>query len=165
MKYRIFTIPIHAGEAATGELNRFLSTHQIISVEHQFAQNGANSAWSICVSYAGAEGQGRPPSSAKKAKIDYREVLSKPDFQVYAKLRALRKTLAERDGVPAYALFTNQQLADMVQQRVTTASGMREIPGIGESKVTKYGDTFLDILQQEIPALIESRLGNTKDET
>jgi superfamily II DNA helicase RecQ len=163
MKYRIFTIPIHAGEAATGELNRFLSTHQIISVEHQFAQNGANSAWSICVSYVAKDG--RPSSLAKKAKIDYREVLKKPDFQVYAKLRALRKTLAEREGVPAYALFTNQQLAHMVQQRVTSAAGMREIAGIGESKVTKYGDAFLEILQQEIPALIDSRLGNNKDET
>jgi superfamily II DNA helicase RecQ len=132
-------------------------------VEHQFAQIGANSAWSICVSYVANDG--RPSSSTKKAKIDYREVLSKSDFQVYAKLRALRKTLADKEGVPAYALFTNQQLADMVQQRVTTASGMREITGIGESKVTKYGDTFLDILLQEIPTLIDSRLGNKKDET
>jgi hypothetical protein len=92
MQYRIFTIPIHGSEAATDELNRFLSTHRVVSVEHQFAQDGASSAWSICVSYMGTDG--RPPSSAKKAKIDYREVLSKPDFQVYAKLRALRKTLA-----------------------------------------------------------------------
>ena len=43
---------------------------------------------------------------------------------MFAKLRALRKTLADREGVPAYALFTNEQLADMVRRRITTGEAM-----------------------------------------
>ncbi|MBI4754199.1 MAG: HRDC domain-containing protein [Betaproteobacteria bacterium] len=52
--------------------------------------------------------QGQP--GGKRERIDYREVLNEQDFAVFADLRRLRKGLAEQDGVPAYALFTNEQL-------------------------------------------------------
>lgn len=74
-------------------------------------------------------------------------MLSEPDFVVFAKLRALRKALAEKEGVPAYALFTNEQLAEMVQRRARTLTELREIDGVGEARVEKYGKDFLGILQ------------------
>ena len=48
---------------------------------------------------------------------------------MFARLRALRKETADAEGVPAYALFTNDQLAEMVQRRVVTAAALREIAG------------------------------------
>lgn len=68
---------------------------------------------------------------------------------MFARLRALRKTLAEQEGVPAYALFTNEQLAGMVQRRVRTVGDLREIDGVGEARVEKYGGAFLDILRAD----------------
>ena len=117
MLLRFFTVPIHDGDEAAEELNRFLGAHRIVAIDRQFVQDGPNSAWALCVTYVQASN--RPPS-AKRGKIDYREVLSEPDFAVFAQLRALRKTLADKEGVPAYALFTNEQLAEMVQRRVRT---------------------------------------------
>jgi len=38
-------------------------------------------------------------------------------------------------------------LAEMVQRRVTTATALRDIPGVGEARVEKYGEAFLDILK------------------
>jgi hypothetical protein len=60
----------------------------------------------VCVSYLAADGR---PEPAKHGNVDYREVLDDKDFAVFAKLRTKRKELADKDGVPAYALFTNEQ--------------------------------------------------------
>ena len=56
---------------------------------------------------AGPRGSGR----GEDKKIDYKAVLSEGAFAVFSLLRDLRKTLAEAEGVPIYAVFTNEQLA------------------------------------------------------
>jgi superfamily II DNA helicase RecQ len=67
---------------------------------------------------------------------------------VFARIRTLRKELAEGEGVPPYALFTNEQLAEMVQRRVQTAAALREIAGVGEARVEKYGQPLLRLLRE-----------------
>ena len=67
---------------------------------------------------------------------------------MFSRLRALRKERADAEGVPAYALFTNDQLAEMVQRRVTSAAALREISGVGEARVEKYGEAFLHIVKE-----------------
>jgi superfamily II DNA helicase RecQ len=85
--------------------------------------------------------------SGSARKLDYREVLSEADFEVFARLRLLRKQVAERDGVPPYAVFSNEQLADLVRQRATTSSAMARIEGIGAARVERYAAVFLPVLQ------------------
>jgi superfamily II DNA helicase RecQ len=150
MKLRFFTIPIQADAATVEELNGFLAGHRILAVDRFFVQDGANSAWALCVSYELA-GDSRP-ASAKRGKIDYREVLNEGDFSVYARLRALRKEIADSEGVPVYALFTNEQMAEMVTRRAGSAGDLREIPGVGEARVHKYGKAFLDALAEALAA-------------
>lgn len=150
MKLRFFTIPIRGGGGdAADELNRFLSAHRILSVDRSFVQDGANSAWALCVSFETAE---ESPQVGKRGKIDYREVLNEQDFAAFAKLRTLRKELAEKEGIPAYAVLTNEQLAEMVQRRVLTATALREIAGIGDARIEKYGEAFLRLLREALPA-------------
>jgi superfamily II DNA helicase RecQ len=143
MKYQFFTIPVQGSHAAAAELNQFLAEKRVIAVEREFIADGCNSAWSFCICY---DDTGDHPTPSKTAKVDYKEILSAEDFAVFAKLRLLRKQLAEQEGVPAYALFTNQQLADMVVNRVTTLAALRKLPGVGESRVEKYGRVFLEML-------------------
>ena len=92
------------------------------------------------------------PVSPRKGKIDYREVFNEPDFALFARLRNLRKTLAEQEGVPAYALFTNEQLAAMVHQRVTSKAALSAIDGVGTARIDKYGEAFLALLRQQASA-------------
>lgn len=156
---RFFTVPVCDGDQAAEEVNRFLGAHRIVAIDRQFVHDGPNSAWALCITYV--QSSNRPPTG-KRGKIDYRDVLSEPDFALFAKLRALRKTLADREGVPAYALFTNEQLATMVQNRVRTMNALREIDGIGEARVEKYGNDFLALLQAaEVP---EGGAGDTAGE-
>ncbi len=102
--------------------------------------DGPGSYWTFCVGYL--DGTEKLPVM-RKGRIDYREVLNERDFAVFAKLRRLRKEIAEREGVPAYALFTNEQLAEMVTGRVSSLADLQAIDGIGEAKLKKYGETFL----------------------
>ncbi|MBP9803395.1 MAG: HRDC domain-containing protein [Candidatus Accumulibacter sp.] len=50
--------------------------------------------------------------------------------------------MAEQEGVPMYALFTNEQLAEMVTRRTTTIAALGEIDGVGKARIEKYGKYF-----------------------
>ena len=65
---------------------------------------------------------------------------------MFSRLRQLRKDLAQSEAVPVYALFTNEQLAQMVQRRCRTRSDLAQIEGIGESKIEKYAERLLPLL-------------------
>lgn len=149
MKYRFFHVSALYPQSGESELNAFCASHRVASVDKALIQNGANSYWSICVGYH--EGPEKSPA-ARKGRIDYREVLNEADFAVFVRLRNLRKALAEREGVPAYALFTNEQLAEMVTKRAASLADLQTIDGIGEAKSKKYGETFLTELTQGLTA-------------
>lgn len=148
MQVQFFTIPVQSGDEAAEELNLFLGSHRIVAIDRQFVQDGPNSAWAVCVTYVQSPSR---PEAAKRGKVDYREVLNEQDFALFARLRALRKAIADKEGVPAYALFTNEQLAEMVQRRVRTASALGEIAGVGAARVEKYGQHFVAILRADGP--------------
>ena len=153
MRLHFATIPVFGDTDAEAALNRFLAAHRVLSIDRHLVDAGPSRVWAVCVSYEQGE-NGDSPSTAKKAsRIDYREQMSEPDFALFAKLRLLRKTLAERDGVPLYALFTNEQLAAMVERRVQTAEDLRALPGVGAARLEKYGAAFLKLLQEGIRSL------------
>ncbi|PWC95999.1 HRDC domain-containing protein [Azospirillum sp. TSO5] len=156
MQLHFFTIPVHGGDEAAETLNRFLGGHCNLAIDRSFVQDGGNSAWSLCVSFEPADGGDRPASGGKRAtKLNYREILNGQDFALFARRRVLRKELAEAEGVPAYALFTNDQLAAMVQRRVQSRAGLLEIDSVGDARVDKYGARFLALLRPTAAPLSE----------
>jgi superfamily II DNA helicase RecQ len=152
MPIKVFAIPCFDDGAAADALNAFVAASRIVSIERHIIADGQNSFWAVCVNYL-QPGGGVRAASGRREKLDYREVLPEAEFAVYAKLRALRKQLAETEGVPAYALFTNEQLAAMVQRRIASVEALRGIPGVGEARAEKYAGAFLDVLRAELPAL------------
>jgi ATP-dependent DNA helicase RecQ len=71
---------------------------------------------------------------------------SEPTFQ---KLRALRKRLADERGVPAYLVFSDQVLWDLIDLQPTSTREMLNVSGIGPAKLEQYGDVFLAALRSE----------------
>ncbi|MCB1647670.1 MAG: HRDC domain-containing protein, partial [Pseudomonadales bacterium] len=61
-------------------------------------------------------------------------------------LRAHRKSLAESQGVPPYVIFHDSTLQAMAEQMPSTLAELSRIPGIGERKLDKYGEGFLNVL-------------------
>jgi len=147
-KLQFFTITALSPDSGTAELNSFLAAHRIVAIEKQFVDDGSGSFWSICITYtespAGLSGKIR----SKRQKVDYREVLSEKDFARYVRLRDLRNRLAQEEGIAPYLVFTNEQLARMIQDRVQTRTAMLEISGVGPTKLEKYADEFLSVLRQ-----------------
>lgn len=153
MRFHFTAVPVHGGGDAERELNVFLGAHRVVRVERQLVVDGAASVWAICVAYtlggalAPMTPATAPASSGKKERVDYREVLGPDDFATFIRLRELRRGLAERDGVPPYAVFTNEQLAEIIRRKVATAAGLIAIDGIGPARVEKYGAPVLDLLR------------------
>lgn len=58
------------------------------------------------------------------------------------------KALAADDGVPAYAVFTDEELANITRLPELTAKSMESIPGIGEKKVIRYGRPMIEAYNQ-----------------
>ena len=136
MQYQVFVVSAVTGQG-TEELNRFLRSHRVVSIEKRFLDRESGQ-WCFCIEYLDG---GQPKETEKRSRVDYREVLSSEDFAVYAKLREVRKTVAENDGVPVYAVFTNEQLAQMVEKRVRDKKSLAELSGVGSSKL-RNADTM-----------------------
>jgi HRDC domain-containing protein len=138
MAYRVFTLPVHDPGATETELNGFLASHRVLSVDRRFVEEGERSFWTFCVDFVDAR-RGSSSSSAaggtwKRDRTDYREVLNAEDFAVFAKLREIRKAIAQVEGVPVYTIFTNEQLAQLVQARATTKSALEQVVGVGDGR-------------------------------
>ena len=68
------------------------------------------------------------------------------DPGLYSMLRDLRASLAKREDVPPYVVFSNKTLEALSRYRpVTTEEGLA-VPGIGESKAQRYLPAFLRVL-------------------
>lgn len=69
------------------------------------------------------------------------------DNALFERLRQLRKEIAERDQVPPYIIFPDSTLREMSQSCPTDQAGMLAVKGVGEAKFRKYGEPFLQLLQ------------------
>jgi superfamily II DNA helicase RecQ len=154
MAYRFFVIPIRDEGPAAAELNGFLRSHRVLAVDRRWVDQGAASFWSFCVDYLETQSGGKSgPSGGKngagRGKIDYRDALSADDFAVFARLRQVRKEVAQAEAVPVYTVFTNEQLAQMVQARATTKAALEKIAGVGDARIDKYGEQVLEVLRNQ----------------
>ena len=105
--------------------------------------NNGSAFWSFCVKYLDDVIGGSPNERGEKVKIDYRDVLDEATFKRFSKLREIRKQLAQDDGVPAYAVFTDEELSNIAKLPELTLSKMKTIKGIGDKKVEKYGQLIV----------------------
>jgi ATP-dependent DNA helicase RecQ len=63
-------------------------------------------------------------------------------------LKALRTRLAKEEGVPAYVIFSDRSLFDMAARKPTTTWAFREIHGVGQAKLDRYAEAFLDVVRR-----------------
>lgn len=144
MALYFFTIPVGNSKQSEAELNQFISQNKILTIEKRFIDEGSNSLWSVCVTTVQSEVS--LSVKGKRNPVDYKEVLSPEDFTVFAELRKLRKEISDSQGIPAYAVFTNEQLAQMVTKNISNKSEMMKIDGVGQSRIEKYAESFLEKL-------------------
>jgi superfamily II DNA helicase RecQ len=161
MKYSFFHVPALDSGAHAEALNAFIAQTRVVQVQREFVSDGAASFWALCVTTAegpeplpaelkkGARGGARGGKNEggnegrREGKVDYKTVLNEADFRLFAALRDLRKKLAEQEGVPLYAVLTNEQMAEVARQRCSSGAELAQIEGVGPARVARYGETVL----------------------
>ncbi len=73
--------------------------------------------------------------------------LDDDERDLFDRLRVVRRQLADEAGVPAYIVFGDKVLLEMVARRPTTAREFLQLPGVGEAKLERYGAAFLATLR------------------
>lgn len=68
--------------------------------------------------------------------------------ELFEALRALRREFAEKQGVPPFVIFSDKTLRDMCVVMPKTLNDMLDVKGIGQSKLERYGEAFLAVLQE-----------------
>ena len=71
------------------------------------------------------------------------------DTALLAKLKALRLELAKARGVPAYIVFPDRTLVDIVRRRPRTEVEFAEVNGVGAAKLKQFAEPFLAALNGE----------------
>jgi len=71
-----------------------------------------------------------------------------PHAELFDRLRALRKRLADERKVPAYVVFSDRTLQAMAVLKPRTSGRLLEIHGVGQKKLEEYGDHFLTELNR-----------------
>jgi ATP-dependent DNA helicase RecQ len=88
------------------------------------------------------------PRTSRKPKTE-RASLSPPtkgEGTLWERLRACRKRLADAQAVPPYVIFSDRTLAEMAELRPATLAELLQINGVGQVKLERYGQAFLDVL-------------------
>jgi superfamily II DNA helicase RecQ len=150
MRLKIINVPLTDDESMQSELNKFLAANRVLEVEQRFFQNEKGGCWSFCIRYI-VSANGIPFASSRE-KTDYKTVLNENEFAIFASLREIRKQLAQQDAVPAYAVFTDEELANIARLPKMEVSKLLSIKGIGEKKVQKYGKSIIEIYNNLMPS-------------
>jgi superfamily II DNA helicase RecQ len=142
MQIRIFSIPILGGEAVNEDMNAFLRSKKVIQTEQKLVGDGDGALWSFCIKYVEDYS---PFNKGNKDKVDYREVLDAVSFERFSRYREIRKKLAAAESVPAYTIFTDEELSELSKMEEVTIANMKSVKGIGDKKAEKYGQHFIEV--------------------
>ncbi|MBQ8271097.1 MAG: HRDC domain-containing protein [Bacteroidaceae bacterium] len=149
MQIKIFDILASASEQDVEIVNKFIRGHKVVDIDKQFYVSSDNVAhWSLCITYLAMAYQQQNNQPEKREKVDYKNVLSADDFEKFTKLRIIRKKLAEDNAIPAYAVFTDSELAQIAQLPSVDARLLKQITGIGDKRVEKYGNLICEIYKE-----------------
>ena len=83
----------------------------------------------------------REPKSLKKS-----EVLTSKGLDLFENLRKLRTSIAKEEGMPPYIIFSDKTLTDMCIKLPFNKEEMLSVVGVGENKYNKYGQLFMDAI-------------------
>lgn len=85
-----------------------------------------------------------------KAKAKTKTKRERVRDDLFERLRQLRRELARKEGIPPYVVFSDKTLEEMAAKRPLLDADMMEVSGVGEKKLKRYGNLFMDQILQYI---------------
>ncbi|WP_353662111.1 DNA helicase RecQ [Hydrogenimonas sp. SS33] len=113
----------------------------------------------LCITPAGvAVLKGETSVTIRSERMQVREKKPRPlrtpvsdmgyDQAIFDKLRALRREIAAKEGVPAYMVFGDRSLMEMASSLPESEEAMLKIGGVGRKKMERYGEAFLQVIKE-----------------
>ena len=87
----------------------------------------------------------RPRKAKRSAGSANAEIV---DIVLWDALRECRQRLAGEYNVPPYVVFHDSTLRQMVNERPKDTEALLDISGVGQAKLTRYGDEFLEVIRR-----------------
>jgi ATP-dependent DNA helicase RecQ len=89
----------------------------------------------------------KTPAAARKKRAASSEIAPQ-DEPLWEALRECRKELAAEQNVPPYVIFHDATLREMVAMRPGDAEQLLAVGGVGQAKLARYGERFLEVLRR-----------------
>ena len=144
MQFKLYVIPVDDNGRALDEMNVFLRSHRILEEQHELVSGKNGTSWHFCLKYL-EYGDRDNSNRTKKVKVDYRKLLDDKAFMRFSVFRELRKQIAREEAIPAYAVFLDEELAEIAKIEEMSIAKIKGIKGIGEMKIKKYGERILEM--------------------
>ncbi|WP_434321748.1 DNA helicase RecQ [Haemophilus influenzae] len=77
-----------------------------------------------------------------------RQGVANYDKDLFARLRFLRKQIADKENIPPYIVFNDATLQEMAQYMPTNNIEMLQINGVGSIKLERFGQPFIKLIQE-----------------
>ena len=162
MKVKVLTLrwDDETGGLDDQELEAFMERHAVLEVSEHFFIHDKQPHLVLTLSYreeAPEDRRGRKVVGKEgSAHPDPRKGLDPAEQARFDRLRHWRNEMARREGKPPYLYLTNRQAAELARKPPASLADLREVQGIGESRVESFG--------AELLALFEAMAGQGKAE-
>lgn len=90
----------------------------------------------------------RISSISKIVRNPQRQSVANYDKDLFARLRFLRKQIADKENIPPYIVFNDATLQEMAQYMPTSNIEMLQINGVGSIKLERFGLPFIKLIQE-----------------
>jgi superfamily II DNA helicase RecQ len=134
-------------QADEDSLNEFLKTVVVKKTTPQIVIVGQTTYWSVLVFYDDISSLENHKN--EKTVIDISS-LTEEERTRYEALRTWRNDLARRQALSNYIIASNAELATIAKLNPTTIEELHKIKGMGDKKISKYGEEIIGLLNSEI---------------
>lgn len=148
MQIKTFVLPVLSSERSEDELNRFLRSHRVLQMERHFcADNGGY--WAVLVEYVEGDPTESVPPAHRRDKQDASQGLTEEERKRFEYFKQVRRRLATENAIPAYLIFTNEELATLARVPELNAETVKGVKGIAPSRLKAYVEQFFFVTDAE----------------
>ncbi|EKM5761443.1 ATP-dependent DNA helicase RecQ [Cronobacter turicensis] len=91
-----------------------------------------------------------PRVAALKPRVSQKSYGGNYDRKLFAKLRKLRKAIADEENIPPYVVFNDATLIEMAEQMPLSPGEMLGINGVGTRKLERFGRPFMTLIREHV---------------
>ena len=106
-----------------------------------------NPAASVSIKITDEDKQPEKVAKTKK-KAKSVETLTSSGYKLFERLKKLRLEIAREESMPPYIIFSDKTLIDMAAKMPASKPEMLDVSGVGENKFAKYGERFLEVIEE-----------------